>query len=338
MPLLKKTIMWAFFLAAMYFGGSGTQSTSNFLQGMGFVSILAALVCLYIIFKLIWGPLSHYMKLALVAGVLLYCAYSIGLFDGNTLQSFLTGIPPVNRVEETVKTDDNTEDVDILGAQMFSDVDTSAAENLVQMQTAQAGNPVVNDGGLVGKVKQFLFGKQNSTTAAMQNFNPMNYPELRGVPRVLSGSILAMNGYKIKLFGIDAPDLSQTCADRNGSGYNCGQEAVTWLQNWLGDREISCRILSNVEHGWVTGACFAEDGKYDVAAVVVNAGWAVAYTRNTKIYVPYERQAAEAHRGLWRGTFYKPWDWRRIQNRQVEIKIKPTGSGSGKKFDFWGLF
>jgi endonuclease YncB( thermonuclease family) len=111
-----------------------------------------------------------------------------------------------------------------------------------------------------------------------------------------------------------------------------------WLQNWLGEKEISCRILSKVERGWVTGACFADEGKYDVAAVVVNAGWAVAYTQNTRIYVPYEQQAAEAHRGLWRGEFYKPWDWRKMQNRKVKIKInapKQTNKKSGK---FWGLF
>lgn len=341
MPLLKKTIMWAFFLAAMYLGGTGTQSASNFLQGMGFVSILMALICLYILFKLIWGPLGNYMKTALVLGVVLFCAYSIGLFDGKTLHSFLTGaetaVAPVQSSES-----ENIAEVEELGMQMFSDVNTEAAENLVKEQSAQSTVPAANDGGLVGKIKTFLYGNQQSAQqAAGQNINPMDYPEIRGFPRVLSGSILAMNGLKIKLFGIDAPDPSQTCANRSGGGYNCGREAIVWLQNWLGEKEISCRVLSKVENGWVTGACFAEDGKYDVAAVVVNAGWAVAYTKNTKIYVPYEQQAAQAHRGLWNGEFYKPWDWRKIQNRKVKIKIntpKYSGGKSSKKFDFWGLF
>lgn len=339
MPLLKKTIMWAFFLAAMYFGGSGVQSASNFFQGMGFVSILMALICLYILFKLIWRPLGSYMKTALVLGVMFFCAYSIGLFDGNTLHSFLTGAPTASVPVQSTESE-NIAEVEELSAQMFSDVNTEAAESLVREQAAQQAAPAVNDGGLVEKVKTFLFGnqQQGAQQGAGRNINPLDYPEIRGVPQVLSGSILAMNGLKIKLFGIDAPDPSQTCANRSGGGYNCGQEAILWLQNWLGEKEISCRILSKVERGWVTGACFADEGKYDVAAVVVNAGWAVAYTQNTRIYVPYEQQAAEAHRGLWRGEFYKPWDWRKMQNRKVKIKInapKQTNKKSGK---FWGLF
>ena len=150
-----------------------------------------------------------------------------------------------------------------------------------------------------------------------------------------------MNNIKIKLFGIDAPDPSQTCSNHRGMGYDCGQEAIIWLQNWLGKREVRCRILSKVERGWATGVCFTDNNQYDIAAVVVNAGWAVAYTRNTKIYVPYEQQAMNAHRGLWGGVFYKPWDWRKMQNRKVEIKITPSKSSSGKsgkKFNFWGLF
>ena len=80
-----------------------------------------------------------------------------------------------------------------------------------------------------------------------------------------------------------------------------------------------------------------------VQAVVVNAGWAVAYTNTTDIYLPYERQAEAARRGLWCGTFYRPWDWRTLRNRRFKVKInhpKPTitDSDSGGGFNFWGLF
>ncbi len=333
MPLLKKTIMWGFFLAAMYFGGGMTQSGSNFLQGMGFLSIVAALVCLYLVLKLIWGPLSQYMKLILCAGVVWFCAYSIGLFDGNTLQSFLSGksVSPVSKLTQ----DDKVEDADTLTSAMFED------EHDDNMEISDEDN-----GGLVGKVKTMLFGTtKGANKEASKVFNPLEYPKIKGYPQVLSGSILYLEGIKIKLLGIDAPDVTQTCANRFQQSYNCGKQAQNWLQEWLNGKEVSCHILSKIEQGWATGSCFTDNNQYDVAAVVVNAGWAVAYTRVTDIYVPYERQAAEAHRGLWNGTFYKPWDWRNLQNRKLKVKINfpkrkkvKAKSETDEKFNFWGLF
>lgn len=333
MPLLKKTIMWGFFLAAMYFGGLMTQSGSNLLQGMGFMSILAALICLYLVMKLIWGPLSHYMKLALCAGVVWYCAYSIGLFDGNTLQSFLSGATPVITKPQKSVSDDEIVALNELEDAMFTDKkpeDTVAGITPVQPAPAK-----VNNGGLIQRIKVFLFGDNTpENTAPRRPFNPFEYPEIKGYPEVVTGSILYLEGIKVKLLGIDAPNLNQICVNHMGSDYNCGEKSVEWLQDWLNGKEVSCHILSRVERGQATGSCFTDDKSYDVAAVIVNAGWAVAYTRTTDIYVPYEQQAAEAHRGLWGGTFYRPEDWRRLQNRKVQIKVKR----SAPKFNFGGWF
>ncbi len=361
MPLLKKTIMWGFFLAAMYFGGSMTQSGSNMLQGMGFMSILAALICLYLVMKLMWGPLSHLLKLVLIIGVVWFCAYSIGLFDGNTLQSFLSGTPaPVSGDVAPVSAVAPTE-LDALSEEMFGNgtsketatgetaqeapaQQTAEPQPVVQTQPMEQQPVYEDDGGLVGRIKTFLFGRQKKETVVPQRaFNPLEYPEIRGYPKVLSGSILALEGIKLKLFGIDAPDANQVCINRMNESYNCGVTAKEWLQEWLNGKEVSCHVLSKVERGWATASCFVDDNKYDVAAVIVNSGWAVAYPRTTDVYVPYERQAAGARRGLWSGTFYKPWDWRKLQNRKFKVKInyskkKPSSSDSGGGFDFWGLF
>jgi endonuclease YncB( thermonuclease family) len=39
-------------------------------------------------------------------------------------------------------------------------------------------------------------------------------------------------------------------------------------------------------------------------------GWAVAYRRYSKAYVPYETVAQREKRGLWSGAFIMPWDYR----------------------------
>lgn len=336
MSLLKKTFMWAFFLAAMYFGGGMTQSENNFMQGMGFMSILAALICLYLVVKLIWGPLTHYMKLALFVGILWYIAYSIGLFDGRTLSSFLSGRSSGAEVSGNVIASNNADELAALEREMFKIPGDEQASS--EDQPSGENNQPVNNGGLVGAVKTFLFGNQQNSQTKVNSFNPMDYPSVKGYPKVLSGSVLYLNGIKIKLFGIDSPDRNQLCSDKMKQSYACGVQSALWLQEWLNEKEVSCHILSKIESGWATGSCFTDNNQYDVAAVIVNEGWAVAYTRFTDIYVRYEQQAAAAHRGLWSGSFYKPWDWRKLQQRKFKFKVKPgKKKSSGKGFDFWGL-
>ncbi|MBR6355565.1 MAG: thermonuclease family protein [Alphaproteobacteria bacterium] len=351
MPFLKKTIIWTIFLAAMYFGGVGAQSSNNFFQGMGFFSIVAACACLYIIFKLIWGPLGNLSRLLLVAGVLVYIAFSIGLFNGNTLKSFLSGVPrpqaPVSYEKE-----DQTAEINALEIQMFGNnqpaAETTSAEAMpseAQTASVEQNNPNTQPqipvqanqnrsaNGFLDTVKSWFSGDtQSNSVSSSKTLNPMNYPEMVGHPQVASGSILILDGVRIKLFGIDAPDPTQTCENRYGNSYICGKEAIIWMRNWLNHKDVSCRIISRIENNRTTGICFSDDGKYDVAAAVVSAGWAVAYTEHTQIYVEYERQAAEEHRGLWNGRFYKPWDWRRLQNRKIDIKENKS------KFNFKGWF
>ncbi len=343
MPFLKRTIMWTLFLAAMYFGGAGTQSSSNFLQGMGFVSMVVACICLYVIFKLIWGPLGNFTRTLLVSAVLVYTAFSIGLFNGNTLQSFLNGSP---RPIQPPTSEGMQTSLDDLEMQMFGAINetqqenisvNSAAENVGQnnMSRQISVSSGFKTGGIWQNIKS-LFGGNKSEQEGRAGLDPMQYPEMHGHPKVISGSVLMLNGVKIKLFGIEAPEPTQTCENKYGNSYICGKEAIIWMRNWLNRKDVSCRILSRINKGWTTGICFSQDGKYDVAAAVVSAGWAVAYTEHTQIYVPYEQQAAMQKRGLWAGRFYKPWDWRIIQSRKADIKI--NSPQNNKWFNFKGLF
>ncbi len=49
----------------------------------------------------------------------------------------------------------------------------------------------------------------------------------------------------------------------------------------------------------------------DVNAMMVAEGWALAYRRFSSDYVKFENGARKSRRGVWRGTFVPPWDWRR---------------------------
>jgi endonuclease YncB( thermonuclease family) len=44
---------------------------------------------------------------------------------------------------------------------------------------------------------------------------------------------------------------------------------------------------------------------------MVLTGWALAYRRYSTDYVGTEDKAREAKRGMWKGKFVPPWEWRR---------------------------
>lgn len=323
MYLLKRTLLWGLLLLSLYIGGKMVQGEGQFLQGMGFISLVIALICCYFIFRLMSGMINYYVKYVLFAGVLIFAAYCIGLFGNNTWSSFISGEEHPDTQNATSLVDE-TEDVDALALEMFGpepDVETTQEENRA------------DNGGIIGEIKSFFSGANNETVFG--RLNPADYPAISGVPNVKSSSVLWLNGVYIKMFGIDGPDPQQKCADHRGNAYECGYKAITWLQNWLHGEPVTCHILGQIKNNQATGICFAGDYKYDVAAIVVKAGWAVAYTQNTDIYVAYEQQAAAAKRGLWQGTFYKPWDWRKIQSRKANIKVKYTRPKVRKKSNGW---
>ena len=348
MSVWKKLFLVLFFMNAMYFGGLSIQSDSALMQGFGFVVVIVAFVLLYVISQVMWKAMGFGASFMIIGSVVIFILYCLGLLgQGKSLSSFISGhAPPKTVVADEQQVLDYADIEAELGGHKKTKeenvvpTETSAAKAYPTTSSDVSANTRLSQNeetsGFMDKIKSFFEGGQNGGLSA--DFNPTEYPYLEGSAAVITASVLKIDGIYIKLLGIDAPDPSQTCADKYGASYHCGQKALTWLQNWLHNQPLKCHILGEIERNRATGVCFTTDGNYDVAAVVTNAGWAVAYTQNTDVYVPYEQQAAANLRGLWSGRFYKPWDWRKIQNRKVKITINNTKSGSG--FTDWlkGLF
>jgi hypothetical protein len=56
---------------------------------------------------------------------------------------------------------------------------------------------------------------------------------------------------------------------------------------------------------------------------MVSAGWARAYLRYSRDYAAEERDAEQARRGLWAGSFEAPWDFRRAR-RVAAVSATPA--------------
>ena len=151
-----------------------------------------------------------------------------------------------------------------------------------------------------------------------------NLPFFSSRAQVVSGDTLRMEGKLFRLYGIEAPELDQYCTDKYRRSYACGQRATRWLRNWIEEGILDCQIVHLAEDGNMLGICAL--GDYDLGAALVNAGWALAYTKNTDVYVPYQMQARQNNRGLWGGSFTPPWIWRENQARmdEEEVSVKES--------------
>jgi len=131
---------------------------------------------------------------------------------------------------------------------------------------------------------------------------------LTGPAKVIDGDTIVVAGQLVRLHGIDAPELDQTFWWR-GQKLVCGTMALAALEAITAGVKVRCKVVERDRHGRLVAKVFAPDG-VDVGRRLVSAGWALAYRRYSTDYVDAEDEARKAKRGMWRGSFLKPWVWR----------------------------
>lgn len=143
--------------------------------------------------------------------------------------------------------------------------------------------------------------------------NIANTVRLSGlVKEVFSGYLFRINGHFIKLYAIDSPDINQTCIDRQGSVYPCGKMAKNKLKQLIFNKNVECALVATDGMNNYVATC--KMGDYDIGAVMVSSGWAVANRESTAVYIPYEQEARAQKKGLWEGKFMAPWTFRRLDS------------------------
>lgn len=137
--------------------------------------------------------------------------------------------------------------------------------------------------------------------------------QLAGPPRVIDGDTLQVAGQRVRLFGIDAPDLDQVC-QHAGRDYPCGKVARAALWDLVAGLDVSCAPegAAPQEDGSILATCTA--GGFGLNANMVHAGWALADPQAPDRYQAAQADAEQARRGLWRGRFDPPWEWRQAHS------------------------
>jgi endonuclease YncB( thermonuclease family) len=135
--------------------------------------------------------------------------------------------------------------------------------------------------------------------------------EIAGRATVVDGDTLAVNHKRVRLWGIDAPESAQQCADPQGRPWPCGRRAANALDVQLQGRTVRCQQRDVDRYGRSVAECFVRDES--VNAWMVRSGWAVAYREYATAYVDVEQLARAGKRNLWQGAFQMPADYRRAE-------------------------
>lgn len=129
-----------------------------------------------------------------------------------------------------------------------------------------------------------------------------------GMMTIIDGDGLRFGKERVRIWGIDAPELGQTCR-RGGVSYRCGKAAKEALRALIAARPVECEKIEADRFGRTVARCTV-DG-LDLGSLMVNAGWALEIKHRSGGRYAAEQQAArEARRGLWGGEFMPPWVWR----------------------------
>ena len=135
--------------------------------------------------------------------------------------------------------------------------------------------------------------------------------DITGPARVLDGDTLNMEGVRIRLFGVDAPESDQSCTRADGASWPCGSAAREALQQKIADRQIRCRRRDVDDYGRIVAVCHL--GEEDLNGWLAQSGWVVAYREYSRDYLDEEASARSARRNLWSGSFQQPAEYRRQQ-------------------------
>lgn len=126
---------------------------------------------------------------------------------------------------------------------------------------------------------------------------------------VHDGDSIKFGNQMTRLFGIDAPELKQTC---DGGTWAAGKLATEALIKMIDGQPLTCAVITrDTVYNRPVSRCFA--GNVDLSREMVVQGWAWAFTRYSKMFVDDEKFAKTVKVGVHAHDCQLPWDWRKAQ-------------------------
>ena len=129
-----------------------------------------------------------------------------------------------------------------------------------------------------------------------------------GIANVVDGDTLHIEKNKIRLYGIDAPEIDQTCTI-NDKVWHCGLESTAALKKLVLNNNISCVVSDIDKYKRYIAECFINNK--NINKFMVRNGWAIAYRYYSLDYIVEEEFAKNSKIGIWQGEFIEPYKFRK---------------------------
>ena len=136
----------------------------------------------------------------------------------------------------------------------------------------------------------------------------IEWRQYQGQPRVIDGDTLEIRGERIRLFGVDTPELGQPWWDGDGREQDAGLSAKEALSELVEGKRLAVNVLREDQYRRSV-AIVKVDGR-DVARSLVKRGLAFASPGSSR-YRRTEKSARRRRRGFWQGEVMMPWDFRK---------------------------
>ena len=145
--------------------------------------------------------------------------------------------------------------------------------------------------------------------------------DIFGIAKVIDGDTIKIKDKRIRLNGIDAPEIKQECKNEIGI-YDCGVVSKLFLEKLILSENILCLYRELDRYKRILGTCYTVENfefKKKLTSVLgenlnskmVSSGQAVAYRKYSKDYIDHEKIAKNNKIGIWSGEFDMPWEWRK---------------------------
>ena len=163
-------------------------------------------------------------------------------------------------------------------------------------------------------------------------FSSSNAEEIYGEAKIIDGDTIHIKSIKIRLEGIDAPEIKQKCKKKYlkisttpvmkkiinpaivginfDKDYSCGIVSKKQLAKKINNVKISCISSTKDKYKRYLATCYKKN--INLNKWMVRNGHAVAYKRYSKQYVNDENYAKKNKLGIWQGQFIRPEKWRKL--------------------------
>lgn len=160
---------------------------------------------------------------------------------------------------------------------------------------------------------------------------------------VTDGDSLVVAGERVRLFGIDAPELDQTCWEDDGTAVRCGAWSARVLARYAEGHRAECAAIRQDRYGRTLATCTVRG--VDLGETLLRNGVVRVYSGETlRDYPEFEKEAELLGRGLWGWRMEDPAAFRANQRAPSAPAAPPPGacaikgniSGSGRIYHMPG--